>query len=303
MPLAPVRPHGPVAGGRDLAVPGERVRLAATRWSGTGTPVVLLHGLASQRRFWNLVVPGLAGLPVVAWDQRGHGESDAPEDGYDTATVVRDAATALDALGLSRAVVVGHSWGACVALSFAAAHPERTLAVVAVDGGTASPSERWDLAETRQRLAPPRVHVDPAELPALLRRGPLGPWWSPAVEEAVLPIFGVDADGLARARLSHDHHLAVVDALWAYDPAATLGAVRCPTWVVAAQPVAVEDDEAGREWIADKQRGIALAAGTLAQPRVVILAGAVHDVPLQWPALVSGVVRAAVDEVSGGNVR
>ncbi|HVF20083.1 MAG TPA: alpha/beta hydrolase [Mycobacteriales bacterium] len=300
MNLAPIRPHFPVGGGRDLTVPGDGVRLAATRWSGAGTPVVLLHGLASQRRFWNLVVPGLAGLPVVALDQRGHGESDSPDSGYDTRTIVRDVGTALDALGISRAVVVGHSWGATVACSFAAAHPERTLAVVAVDGGISTPSARWSRDEARAALAPPQFTLPPEDLPGLLSQGPLQRWWSAEVEAAVLPIFGVADDGLARSRLRLDHHLAVVDALWDYDPAATLAAIQAPTWIAVAQPVGVPDDEAGRAWREEKQAGLALATAALREPRVVILAGAIHDVPLQWPALVAGLVRAAVDEVTGG---
>ncbi len=303
MALTPIRPHGPVAGGRDLPVPGSSVRLAATRWAGTGPPVVLLHGLASTRRFWNLVVPGLAGLPVVAWDQRGHGESDAPPTGYDTATVVTDVATALDSLGISRAVVVGHSWGASVALSFAAAHPERTLAVVAVDGGVSTPSTRWSREDARVALAPPQFTVPPDQLVELISQGQLAPWWSPEVEDAVLPIFGVGSDGTARARLALEHHLEIVDALWDYDPTSTMAAVSVPTWVVVAQPLTVPDDPTGRAWRDDKQAGIALATETLAQPRVVILAGAVHDVPLQWPAAIAGLIRSAVDEVREGSVR
>src|SRR3954447_2943784 len=119
--MRPVGEHGPaVAGGIDVDLPGNGVRLRATRWPGQGVPVLLLHGLASTRRFWDLVVPALvaAGLPVVALDQRGHGESPAQDhDDFSQAAVASDAATALDALGLSRAVVVGHSWGASIAMT------------------------------------------------------------------------------------------------------------------------------------------------------------------------------------------
>ncbi|HVE98407.1 MAG TPA: alpha/beta hydrolase [Mycobacteriales bacterium] len=298
MASRPVRQHAPVAGGRDIVVPGDGLRLAATRWSGTGAPVVLLHGLASQRRFWNLVVPGLVGLPVVAIDQRGHGESDTPDHGYEMASVVRDVAIALDALAISRAVLVGHSWGAAVAMSFAAAHPQRALAVVAVDGGITTPASRWSRDEAREVLAPPRLEIAPDLLPGLLAQGPLASWWSPEVEDAVLPIFGVHDDGLARARLSFERHLALIDALYDYEPATTLAGVACPAWLVVAQPLAVAADDPGQEWLAQKQDAVTSATAALAQPRVVILAGAVHDVPLQWPALVSGIVRAAVDEVS-----
>ena len=91
MSSRPLVERPPVAGGLDLDVPGRDVRLRATRWPGTGSvPVLLLHGLASSRRFWDLVVPHLAGLPVVALDQRGHGDSDRPSGPYDAATVAAD---------------------------------------------------------------------------------------------------------------------------------------------------------------------------------------------------------------------
>jgi pimeloyl-ACP methyl ester carboxylesterase len=281
----------PVAGGRDLALPGGDLRLAATRWSGTGTPILLLHGLASQRRFWNLVATELAGRPVCALDQRGHGDSDQPDDGYDLATVAADAATALDALGWSRAVVVGHSWGAAVATTLAAEHPERVLAVVAVDGGLGSPlAEGGTREEWRQRLEPPRIAAPPDELTARLRQGPLAPWWSDAVEQAVLPIFAVGDDGLARARLTRERHLAILDGLLDYDAPGTLARVAAPLWALAC----LGDDD----WSAAKQRQLTGLPERVARVRAFALHGAVHDVPLQWPALVAGVVKAAADEVA-----
>ncbi|MCW2666875.1 MAG: alpha/beta hydrolase, partial [Frankiales bacterium] len=210
----PLADRPPVAGGLDLDLPGHGVRLRATRWPGAGTPVLLLHGLASSRRFWDLVVPGLSGLPVLALDQRGHGGSERPDGPYDGATIARDALTALDALGLSRVVVVGHSWGATTALRLAADAPERVLAVVAVDGGLGALGEPGaSRVQTRDRLTPPRIALPPEDLVARLRSGPLGPWWSPAVEQALLPLFELGTDGLARARLPFAAHMAIVEDL------------------------------------------------------------------------------------------
>src|SRR4051812_30639085 len=218
----PLGGGAPVAGGLDLDLPGDEIRLGATRWPGRGNPVVLLHGLASQRRFWNLVVPHLVGLPLLALDQRGHGDSDRPPDGYDLGTVAGDLAVAMDALGWSRAVVVGHSWGAAVAETYGAEHPDRTLAVVCLDGGInhgiADESVR---AQMRQRLTPPQLVMPPDELAQMLREhAPAG--WSPELAEAVLPIFEIGADGLARARLPLDTHMKIVDALLVHDSPATV---------------------------------------------------------------------------------
>lgn len=280
----------PVAGGRDLSLPGTDVRLAATRWAGTGAPILLLHGLASQRRFWNLVATELAGRPVCALDQRGHGDSDKPDTGYDLSTVAADAATALDALGWSRAVVVGHSWGGAVAATLAAEHPERVLALVCVDGGFGSPRDDEPREVVRERLAPPRFAVPPDDLTAMLRSGSLAPWWSDAVEDAVLPIFAVGDDGLARARLTFERHMTIVDGLLDYDAEATFAKVAVPCWLLAA----MGDDE----WSRAKTSALDRAVEVLARPRAFSLRGAVHDVPLQWPALVAGVVRAAADEIA-----
>ena len=292
--MTPLVVNPPVAGGLDLDLPGDDVRLRATRWRGAGTPVLLLHGLASTRRFWDLVVPGLAGLAVVALDQRGHGDSERPTGPYDGATVARDALTALDALGISRAVVVGHSWGASTALRLAATAPERVLSVVCVDGGLGSPREAGTTREqARERLTPPRLAATPAEVLERVAAGPLGPWWSAGVAAALLPLFGVDDDGLARARLPFEAHMAIVDDLLDDEPAGRLGDIRCPAWLVSCEPAGIADD-----WSVRKAAALDKAALALASPRLLRWAGAVHDVPLQWPALVSGLIRAAVEEVA-----
>ncbi|HET6815701.1 MAG TPA: alpha/beta hydrolase [Mycobacteriales bacterium] len=282
----------PPAGGIDFDVPGNDVRLAATRWPGSGTPVVLLHGLSSQRRFWNLVVPSLAGLPVLALDQRGHGGSDRPAEGYDVGDAAGDLAAAFDAIGWSRAVVVGHSWGGAVAASFAAAHPERVLSVVCIDGGFTSPPPDADLDIARKRLEPPRLAMPPEELEAMLRQhAPTA--WSAEVAAAVLPIFAVGDDGLARARLPFDTHMQIVDGMLRYDAPATLEQVRCPLWLVSCEPPGGEPEV----WSRAKHEALDRLSSALPNVRALRWGGAVHDVPLQWPALVAGLVRAAVDGV------
>jgi pimeloyl-ACP methyl ester carboxylesterase len=299
-----VRPLGattPVAGGRDLDLPGSAIRLRGTRWPGTGVPILLLHGLASQRRFWNLVVAQLAGRPMVALDARGHGDSEQADDGYDTATLVADVTSALDALGISRAVVVGHSWGGSLAVELAVRHPERVLALVCIDGGFATPLTRMTRDEAMARLRPPQFAVPPADLVAHLRSGPLGPWWNDDVADAVLPIFAEGPDGLARSRLSVDRHMAIVSSMLDSDPRELLPQVHVPTWLVSADVVPrrlADTDPDTRDWQAAKDAACATAAELLADPRIIRAYGALHDVPLQWPAVIAGVIRGAADEVA-----
>jgi pimeloyl-ACP methyl ester carboxylesterase len=70
---------------------------------------------------------------LICLDPRGHGESDAPTtaDAYAPAEQVADLAGVLDALGLERAVVGGHSRGGRTSVEFALAHPDRVVAVIA----------------------------------------------------------------------------------------------------------------------------------------------------------------------------
>ncbi len=286
------------AGGIDFGLPGDDIRLGATRWPGAGPPVVLLHGLASQRRFWNLVVPHLvspagSGLPVLAVDQRGHGDADRPAGLYALDQVAADLAIALDAIGWSRAIIVGHSWGGAVAATFAANHPQRTLALVGIDGGTSSPVPVGrDRGEVRTRLEPPRLAMPPAELEAMIRsRATTSATSADEVAAAVLPIFEVGTDGLARARLPFDLHMQIVDTLLDYDAPATLARVRAPMWFVAC---GWPGDDAEQRARADAYDAL---ARTVSQARFMRWGGAIHDVPLQWPALVAGLIRTVADEV------
>lgn len=289
--LTPLRDSGTVAGGIDLDLPGDGVRLRGTRWSGTGLPIVLLHGLASQRRFWNLVVSRLAGLPMLTIDARGHGDSERPETGYETEVVVRDVLTAMDAVGMGRAVVVGHSWGGSVAATLAAEYPMRAAAVVLIDGGFATPLEHLPREQARELLRPPAIDIPAAEFAERVR-AQHARFWSAEVEEAVLPIFGVDAAGHVHPRLPLDRHMQIVDALLSYDASTTLRRIECACWAVSCES---HDND---EWSRRKEAAMRTAAGLLKSPRLLRWQSAEHDVPLQWPALVAGLIRQAVDDAN-----
>ncbi|MGA8616154.1 MAG: alpha/beta fold hydrolase [Xanthobacteraceae bacterium] len=105
---------------------------------GTGSPVVLLHGLACGRRMWFHQIRALRSrFRVIAYDQRGHGETDAPVDAidYSAAHLARDLAGVLDALKIERAAIVGFSLGGGPALALAASKPERVSRLVLADVG------------------------------------------------------------------------------------------------------------------------------------------------------------------------
>ncbi|HXZ04698.1 MAG TPA: alpha/beta hydrolase, partial [Ktedonobacteraceae bacterium] len=138
------------------------LRIHYRRWTSSACnpelpPILLLHGLASSAHIWNLVAPLLNtyGYTVTALDQRGHGESDKPVSGYDFDTILTDDAAAIEALKIDHPIVVGHSWGAMVALQFAAQHVDQVKALVLVDGATNQLSARpgWSREQAMKDLA------------------------------------------------------------------------------------------------------------------------------------------------------
>lgn len=116
---------------RSVELPGA-LRLAyCEQGDPDGTPVIALHGITDSQRSFEPLLPHLPRwLRWLAPSQRGHGDSARPAGGYRTRELAADVAAFMDALGIERAIVVGHSWGAQQALRFAIDHPSRTLGLV-----------------------------------------------------------------------------------------------------------------------------------------------------------------------------
>ena len=107
--------------------------------AGSGPPVLLLHGFPDCWRLWRHQLPALAegGHRDIAPDLRGFGDTNKPGDvaDYKMRTLVGDVVALLDALGVDRAAVVGHDWGAGLAWMVATFAAERVSRLVAVSVG------------------------------------------------------------------------------------------------------------------------------------------------------------------------
>lgn len=130
------------------------LELATSRWGDPGAPpVVLLHGIGSRAESWLPVADALGQcFRVIALDLRGHGHSAKPEVGYLLPNYAADLDAALDVLGLERPLVMGHSLGALVALTWAASTPDRARRVVAEDPPLRTTKEIVPAFEGWQRL-------------------------------------------------------------------------------------------------------------------------------------------------------
>lgn len=229
-------------------------------WPGEKVPFVLVHGLSSNCRTWEGVAAWLAaaGHRVVAVDQRGHGLSAKPEQGYDFATITADLVRLMDALALDRPVVVGQSWGGNVVLELGARYPQRTRGLGMVDGGYIDlqnrPGATWEKISVQ--LRPPDLAGTPREqMRRRLRH--VHPGWSDDGIEHTLANFEMLPDGTVRPWLTLDRHLQILRAMWEQRPPALYPRVSQPVLICSAADLRDPERMAvKREQVAAAERGL-----------------------------------------------
>ncbi len=208
---------------RTLSVDGLRINVA--EW-GAGAPVVLVHGLAGSLDYWAPFAERLARRRrVLAVDVPGHGGSD-PIDPFTFEGLVDVLATALDELGVERPSLVGHSFGAPIAVCWAAERPVSALVLaspvgmvplnvprarmVMPMGSVLARSERlWEHAAARSRLSRKVIFgwfvgmrdtdsLEPESARSMLRgaarAAPVVPAALPALDELDLPALAARVD-------------------------------------------------------------------------------------------------------------
>lgn len=246
---------------------------------GVGEPTfVLLHGLASTRRVFDALLPKLARKHrVIAYDQRGHGESEKPERAYALADFVSDLEEVLGQHGVSRPVLVGHSFGANVSLRHAVTH-RRARGLVLVDGGILEMHAHLSWERARSDLLP--TAEDPTDVERWIREGPPFLPNGPVQVEARRSIYEIVPGGPPRKRLTRDRHERTLRSLWAHDVEEDLAHVPCPTLLVVCE--APEHMEPNARWREQKARAAVRAAGL---PRIEVrwFFDTLHDAPLHRP--------------------
>ena len=126
-----------------------------------GPAVILLHGLADSSFSFSRILPGLSSrYRALALDQRGHGHSDRPADGYRPRRMAEDVLALMDALEIERAVLVGHSMGTFVAQQAALVAPARIAGLVLIGS---APSARNEVILEVQRSLIPQSEAVPEE--------------------------------------------------------------------------------------------------------------------------------------------
>ncbi|HET9918880.1 MAG TPA: alpha/beta hydrolase [Ktedonobacteraceae bacterium] len=266
-------------------------------------PLVLLHGLAATADTWRLVADSLEQQhQLVAFDLPGHGLSD-PANDYALATVTEDVVSGMAALGLGQVALVGHGYGARVALALTARHPALVSHLVLVDMPLIEP-RHWP-GMTRERFIrqsmPRECFASRAAFLQAMQQE-MADFWSPEVEAIVLASIRVLADGTVEERLRAEDQRRIRETLWEDRALSYYGKVACPVLLVpaAASP---QEGEAPPEQL-ERAEDFSLAKGYMA----VQVARAIrhctihwvpettHDIQLQRPQRLAAAIASFVRE-------
>ena len=257
-------------------------------------PLVLLHGLGATADTWRLVARELCvHHRVVAFDSRGHGESDKPDSGYELVTLAEDIIAAMASLGMGQVVLVAHGWGARVALVLAARHPALVSHLILIDCPHVEP--RYWPGMTRERFL---REQNPAEEYTSrntfieARKNEMHGFWSPEVEQILLQTIQELPDGCVVERLGSAQQRLIRASLWEDRALSYYSKLHCPVLLVPAAP------EPGKELPEQLVHTdeFALAKGHMAQQVAAIIPhcsvlwmpDTAHDIQLQRATLLAG---------------
>jgi esterase len=126
------------------------VNLHYLRWGNGSRTILALHGVSSIAHAWDIVGEELASrYRFIAMDQRGHGDSSKPEEGYTVDDYSNDILAFTDRLSIRKLILLGHSMGGRNAIVFAAKHPKRVSKLIVEDFGYGIPKGVYKVINTR----------------------------------------------------------------------------------------------------------------------------------------------------------
>lgn len=289
---------GPVALAVDVWPGGAQNRGAATPPGETPPAFLMVHGLASNSELWWGAAERLHALghACASVDQRGHGRSDKPDDGYTLDRACADLMAVASQLRAEvagfgeRVILAGQSWGANVVLELGWREPEAFTGVVCVDGGTIELSRRFpDWEACAAALAPPRLIGTPLEnMEGYMRTA--HPDWPESGRRAMLANFEVRPDGTVAPWLTFEHHMLLLRALWEHHPSQRYPGMKVPVLLVPA-------DDGRADFTADKRQAVDEAVRAIPAAAARWFSPADHDIHAQHPVELAEVLH---DQATAG---
>ena len=288
---------------RSSFVDTENIRLHYLEWdpgneqqqvvaqSNDEIPIVLLHGLGATADTWRLVAQNLCHTHlVVAFDSRGHGESAKLTTGYDLTTIAEDAVQGMAALGLGQVVLVGHGWGARVALVLAARHPALISHLILVDCPHVEP-RHWP-GMTRDRFIretdTKHLYVSKTAFVEAMHQE-MHSFWSPEVEAILLKTVRELPDGRLEECLQPDNQRQIRESLWDDRALSYYSKLQCPVLLIPAASEPQPDKEFPErlehtdEFAMAKGYMAAQVAEVISRCSVLWMPDTSHDIQLQHP--------------------
>lgn len=241
--------------------------------AGSGPPLLLLHGALVDRAFWRARLPALAvDREVIACDLPGHGAAPPLAGPTSVAAMAAEVLATLDALALPAVAVLGHSLGGMVAQELALTAPERVAALVLADTWCRPRGYLFEPVPFRTVYLHWALRTFPvASMVELMASGL-------AVRTPTIAPYARQAMG--RYVGERDAYLAIWDAATDWDSDARIGAIACPTLVVASDGYPFTEIQSRR-----------LASG-IPGARLAVLPGTGHwlswDNPAAFDAAVTG---------------
>jgi non-heme chloroperoxidase len=170
------------------------VRLHYLDWGGKGETMLFLHGLGDSPHIFDHLAPKFTNqFRVLALTRRGHGQSEKPETGYDTGTLVEDIRQFLDALKIERVILVGHSLAGDELTRFAGVHSDRVIKLVYLDAAADRASFRELHKQVPPELSPAKSDLE--SLDSFRRWVSRMSFWSEAWEANLREIMVFSPDG------------------------------------------------------------------------------------------------------------
>lgn len=222
----------------DRFVETNGIRLHLLEHGGDGPPLILMPGLTGNAHFFDaLVAEGLApAVTVLALDLRGRGLSDKPDDGYTMADHAADVVGLLDALGIARAQLGGHSFGGLLTCYVAATYPDRVARCLVLDAPVTTERRAADrvveqIGPSVARLGQPSPSWD-AYLAAVKEQPYYVGWWDRHIEGYYRADVEELADGSVRPRSRPEHIAQCIAGARAITWVDVIGRVTQPTLYV-----------------------------------------------------------------------
>ncbi|MAZ59742.1 MAG: hypothetical protein CL753_04730 [Chloroflexi bacterium] len=258
-------------------------------WSGGGSPLLALHGMASSAYWYERVANHLSEYHrIIAPDQRGHGQTAQASTGYDWETLAMDLVGLLDYLELDRVSVVGHSWGGHVASNLAARHPDRINSLIMIDGGFQDGHLLPNATEAffRERFKPRNVSGDREEFLGRLKEQ-LANCWGDDLEKIVLSMVYENVDGLMEDILQPSHHSQILTAMWNEPPSTVIPRINCPILIIPAGP---KPERAHTEFSRMREIMVEAVVGVAKDVRVEWIMDTIHDIGYDKPKELADVI-------------